>query len=166
VRPNLYETFDGYVDYDPIDKNGWVDIMVAGTRAWIAKTYSDNHYAQATGYNSGLSDMETWLITPLVDNNAGDKVLTFKTAMAYWAHSSGDPLEVYVSTDFNGSNFESATWEKLSPVLPTSSNSNYEWVASGDVDLSAYTGNVAVAFKYKGSDTETTSIQIDDVVIE
>jgi hypothetical protein len=166
VLPNLNETFDGYVDYDPIDKNGWVDIMVAGTRAWIAKTYSDNHYAQATGYNSGLSDMETWLITPLVDNNAGDKVLTFKTAMAYWAHSSGDPLEVYVSTDFNGSNFESATWEKLSPVLPTSSNSNYEWVASGDVDLSAYTGNVAVAFKYKGSDTETTSIQIDDVVIE
>ncbi len=166
VLPNLNETFDDYADYDPIDQNGWYDIMTAGTRAWIAKSYSGNKYAQATGYNSGLSDMETWLITPLIDNTSGDKTLTFKTAMAYWAHSSNEPLEVFVSTDFNGSNLESATWNKLSPVLPNSSNSNYEWIESGNVDLSAYVGNISVAFKYKGSDSESTSIQIDDVVIE
>lgn len=166
VLPSLNETFDEYADYDSINKSGWSDIVVAGDRAWIAKTYSENKYAQATGYNSGLDDMETWMITPLVDNSAGDKALSFKTAMAYWAHTSNDPLEVYVSTDFDGTNFGSATWTQLSPTLPTSSSTNYEWVESGSVDLSSYVGNVAVAFKYKGSDTESTSIQIDDVVIE
>ena len=166
VLPSLNETFDAYEAYDEINKNGWSDIIVAGDRAWIGKIYSDNHYAQATGYNSGLDDMETWMITPLVDNTNGDKVLSFKSSMAYWAHTSGDPLEVYVSTDFTGDNFESATWTKLNPTLPTSANDNYEWVESGDVDLSAYPGNIAVAFKYKGSDTESTSIAVDDVVIE
>ena len=166
VLASLNETFDEYADYDSINQNGWVDMVVAGDRAWIAKSYSGNTYAQSTGYNSGLDDMETWMITPLVDNTAGDKTLSFKTAMAYWAHTSNDPLEVYVSTDFDGTNFGSATWNQLSPTLPGSSNSNYEWVESGSVDLSAYVGNVAVAFKYKGSDTESTSIQIDDVVIE
>ena len=106
------------------------------------------------------------MITPLVDNTNGDKTLTFKASMAYWTHNSGDPLEVYISTNYNGDNFESATWTKLSPNLPTSSNDNYEWVESGDVDLSSYSGNIAIAFKYKGSDTESTSIAIDDVVIE
>ncbi len=166
VLPSLNETFDAYADYDPIEQGGWKDIMVAGDRAWIAKTYSDNKYAQATGHNSELDDMETWMITPLVDNSAGDKTLTFKAEKAYWKHNSYDPLEVYVSTDFNGDNFESATWTKLSPVLPVASDGDYEWIESGNVDLSAYTGNVAVAFKYKGSNTESTSIQVDDVVIE
>jgi hypothetical protein len=38
VLPNLNETFDGYVDYDPIDKNGWVDIMVGGRRSVLRGT--------------------------------------------------------------------------------------------------------------------------------
>ncbi len=166
VLPSLNETFDEYADYDSINKGGWSDVMVDGNRAWIGKSYNDNKYAQATGYHSELDDMETWMITPLVDNSAGDKTLSFRTNMAHWAHTSNDPLEVYVSTDFDGTNFGSATWTQLSPTLPTSSNSNYEWVESGSIDLSSYIGNVAVAFKYKGSNTESTSIQVDDVVIE
>jgi hypothetical protein len=166
VLPNLNEDFESYAPYDPIDKDGWNDIIVSGDRAWIGKEFSGNTYAQATGYNSDLDDMETWMITPLVDNTAGNKILTFKSAMAHWTHNSGDPLEVYISTDYTGDNFETATWTKLNPTLPNSSGTNYEWVESGDVDLSTYTGNIAVAFKYKGSDTESTSIAIDDVKID
>ena len=164
--PSLNETFDDYVPYDEINKNGWVDLTVAGDRLWIAKEYSGNTYAQATGYNSDLTDMETWMITPLVDNNSGDKTLSFRAEKAYWKHNDFDPLEVYVSTDFNETNFESATWTKLSPTLPTASDDDYQWIESGDVDLSAYVGNVAIAFRYKGSNDESTSIQVDDVVIE
>jgi hypothetical protein len=164
--PSLNETFSDYAAYDEINKNGWVDIAVTGDRTWIAKEYSGNTYAQATGYNSELDDMETWMITPLVDNNSGDKTLTFKAEKAYWKHSDYDPMEVYVSTDFNGTNFESATWTKLSPTLPVASDDDYQWIESGDVDLSAYVGNVAIAFRYKGSNDVSTSIHVDDVVIE
>ena len=40
-----------------------------------------------------------------------------------------------------------------------------KFIESGNISLSGFAGNVAIAFKYKGSDTESTSIQIDDVVI-
>ena len=166
VLPSLNETFDDYVAYDPIDKNGWTDLMIAGDRVWIARDHEGNNYAQATGYKSELDDMETWMISPLVDNTSGDKTLTFRAEKAYWKHSDYDPIEVYVSTDYTGTNFESANWTKLSPTLPVASDGDYQWVESGDVDLSAYVGNVAVAFRYKGSNDVSTTIQIDDVVIE
>ncbi len=160
------ETFESAENYTDIAIEGWSNIIVAGDRTWQGKVYNTDKYAQATGYNSGLSDMECWLITPPVKNQNGDKKLNFKSAMAYWVHEAGhQPLTVLASTDFDGSNFETATWTELSPVLPDANGANYDWVESGEVSLADFTGNVAIAFKYKGSDTESTSIQLDNVVI-
>ncbi len=46
--------------------------------------------------NSGLDEMETWLITPPV-TNIQDKTLSFKSAIAYWTHGSDHPGSVLVS---------------------------------------------------------------------
>ncbi|HFB62300.1 MAG TPA: DUF5017 domain-containing protein, partial [Bacteroidetes bacterium] len=163
---SVHENFDNAENYTDIAIDGWTNIKVAGDRAWQGKIHNTDKYAQASGYNSGLSDMETWLITPPVKNSNGDKVLTFKSAMAYWKHTGNDkPLTVLASTDFDGTNFATATWTELSPVLPDANGANYAWVESGNVSLANFKGNVAIAFKYKGSDTESTSIQLDDVVI-
>ncbi|NOX85763.1 MAG: hypothetical protein GXO86_07340, partial [Chlorobi bacterium] len=160
------EEFNDVTDYENIDLPGWTNVVVAGTRYWQGKSFDVNKYAQATGYNSGLDDMETWLITPPVINTAGDKILSFKSAIAYWSHQGGNvPLTVMASTDYDGTNFETATWTELTPNLPDENSGNYDWIESGDVSLSGFVGNVAVAFKYKGSDTESTSSQIDDVMI-
>ena len=165
--PSVNEPFDGVTGYENVDIEGWTNVLVTGDRLWQGKEYSGNKYVQATGYNSGLSEMETWLITPPVINTSGDKTLSFKNGMAYWAHNAGNaPLTILASTDFDGTNFETATWTELTANLATSGNANYEWVESGDVSLSGFTGNVAIAFKYVGSDSESTSIIIDDVVIE
>jgi len=159
------EYFNSVENYTNVDLPGWTNLIVAGDRYWQGKEYSGNKYAQATGYNSGLDDMETWLITPPVINTNGDKVLTFKCAMAYWEHTVNDPITVLASTDFDGTNFGTATWTALNPNLPNQGNVNYEFQESGDISLSGFVGNVAIAFKYKGSDTESTSIQVDDVLI-
>ncbi len=165
--PSVNEPFDGVTGYENVDIEGWTNVLVTGDRLWQGKEYSGNKYVQATGYNSGLSEMETWLITPPVINTSGDKTLSFKNGMAYWAHNSGNaPLTILASTDFDGTNFETATWTELTATLATSANSNYEWVESGPVSLAGFSGNVAIAFKYAGSDSESTSILIDDVVIE
>ncbi len=165
--PSVNEVFDGVTGYENVDIEGWSNIVVSGDRLWQGKEFSGNKYVQATGYNSGLSEMETWLITPPVINTNGDKVLSFKNGMAYWAHNAGNnPLTILASTDFDGTNFETATWTEISANLATAANTNYEWIESGDVSLSGFVGNVAIAFKYVGSDTESTSIIIDDVVIE
>jgi len=161
----VLEYFDSVEDYTDIDLPGWANLIVAGTRYWQGKEYSGNKYAQSTGYNSGLADMETWLITPPVINTNGDKILSFKCAQAYWEHNVNDPITILASTDYDGTNFATATWTTLNPNLPGSGSVNYEFIESGDISLSGFMGNVAIAFKYKGSDTESTSIQIDDVVI-
>jgi len=163
---SIHENFDNAENYTDIAIEGWTNIKVAGDRAWQGKVYNTDKYAQSSGYNSGLADMETWLITPPVINTNGDKVLHFRSSMAYWEHTgTNKPLTVLASTDYDGTNFATATWTELSPTLPDATGTNYSWVESGDISLANFVGNVSIAFKYKGSDTESTSIQLDDIVI-
>jgi len=162
---SLSEDFSAAVDYEDIAFEGWSNLIAQGNRRWQGKTFSNNKYAQATGYNSGLSAMETWLITPPVVNTSGDKILHFETAKAFWEHT-GVPLEVFASTDFTGENFATATWTKLDARVASSTDPDNAWIPSGDIDLSAFTGNVAIGFKYLGSDTESTSIRIDNLAID
>lgn len=158
------EDFGSQGDYDDINLNGWTNIKVEGDRAWIARVFDNNPYAQSSGYNSGLSVMETWLITPPV-TNIQDKKLSFNSAMAYWAHGSNSPLTVLVSEDYDGENFETATWTEISVTLATQADGDHTWVESGEYDLSAFSGNATVAFKYVGSDSESTTFRIDDILI-
>jgi hypothetical protein len=89
---------------------------------------------------------------------------TFESATAYWEH---DGLTVYISTDFNGSNISGATWEELSCNLAGEDDENYDWVDSGIIDLSGYSGTGYVAFKYYGNGNTglTTSYLIDNVLL-
>ena len=162
---SVEEFFNSAVAYTDISIEGWTNIFVQGDRKWQGKTFQTEKYVQATGYNSGLTNMETWLITPPVINTTGDKKLTFKCAQAYWEHTINEPITVMASLDFDGTNFSTATWTALQANLPTSSNANYEWVESGEVSLASFVGNVAIGFKYVGSDTESTSIELDDVMV-
>jgi hypothetical protein len=158
------EDFSSVAEFQDIDLNGWTNVLTAGNRLWQGKHYQNERYAQATGYNSGLDEMVTWLITPPVINTAGDKKLSFLTAMAFWEHS-GEPLAVMASTNYDGTNFQTATWTDLEANIANSGSGDNNWVESGAVDLSSFVGNVSVAFVYTGSGTESTSIRIDDVVI-
>jgi hypothetical protein len=159
------EGFDSVEDYTDIALDGWTNIIVQGDRAWQGKTFNTEKYTQASGYNSGLAAMETWLITPPVTNISG-KVLSFKSAKAYWTHTTNAPMTVYISTDYEGDNFETATWTELNVTMANESSSDNSWIQSGEVDLSAYSGNAAIAFKYVGSDAESTSYRLDDIRID
>jgi hypothetical protein len=49
-------------------------------------------------------------------------------------------LEVFVSTNFDGLNVTKATWTPLKVILPKQATPWYQFVGSGGVDLSSYTG--------------------------
>jgi hypothetical protein len=53
-------------------------------------------------------------------------------------------LEVYVSTNFDGVNVTGATWTRLDVKLPNQATPWYQFVGSGAVDLSAYTGKLTL----------------------
>ncbi len=166
ARDGIDENFNSVTQDVDIALNGWVNIAEEGTRRWQGKVYAGDGYAQATGYNSNLSSMITWLITPPVKMDQ-QKYLNFRTAKAYWEHGSDKPFTVMVSSNFDGTNIATASWTPIDATLATASDQDNTWIESGDIDLSAFIpeGQISIAFKYVGSGTKSTTFRIDDVYV-
>lgn len=161
---DIDEDFESVGNNADVALNGWLNVATKGSRVWRGKTFSGNTYIQATAYNDTETEMETSLISPAINLSVAKK-LTFLSSVAFWVHNGG---AVLISTNFNGSNVAGATWNSLTAQLPTSSTTNYDWVNSGEVDLSAYSGTGYIAFRYNGSGPggQTTTFIIDDVVVQ
>ncbi|MCU4176941.1 DUF5689 domain-containing protein [Carboxylicivirga sp. N1Y90] len=160
------EDFSSVGDNQNINLNGWNNFTTSGSRKWQGKHFDADRYAQATGYKSGETTMTSWIMLPPIIVKT-QKSMSFISAKAYWEHTGvNKPLEVVYSSDFNGSNMESATWTELTFRLPIESSTDHEWITSGNVELPVMNDkNIVIAFKYNGSDTESTSIRIDDIII-
>jgi len=170
IVSSLNETFDSSTPDADYNLNGWLNANKQGERYWIGKEYTseNNKYLQFSGYTATYSTLESWLVSPGVTASTNKK-LSFRTKTGYYKH---DALTVYISTDFDGnnSNLFTSTWTDItsSTTIATGPDDGYgAWVVSGDIDLSAYTGStIYVMFKYTGDNsTNTTTMQIDDVVI-
>lgn len=158
----LNEDFTGEPANQDLMLENWTNVALAGSRVWRASSFSGDTFAQATAFQDNEPSMETWLITPPIDLSE-PKVLSFLSAQAFFVHNG---LSVWISTDYDGESVSSATWTELNCTLAGSSNSNYDWVESGDIDLAAYSGTAYIGFKYEGSgNLNTTTYRIDNVVI-
>lgn len=164
----LSEDFNIGADNTILETAGWLNYAETGTAKWKIQQYSSNGYAEFTSYQSGDATNVGWLISPAFTlAEANDKTLVFEVSQSY-VTSTANKLEVLISTDFDGTNVTGATWTPLSANLPGTSATYFEFQDSGAIDLSAYSGNVHVAFKVTGSGTNTAldgSYQIDNVNI-
>ncbi len=159
----LNEDFSGLTDGTDISLDGWMNIAVKGTRLWRAEEFSGNTFAQATAFMDTNDEMEAWLITPPINVDSAN-ILTFRSAQAFYEH---DGLSVWIAEDFNGSDVGSTNWTELTVTLASSNQANYDWVLSNEVDLSGFSGEVHIAFKYEGNKaTDTTTYRIDDVKVQ
>jgi len=166
----MEEDFETAVNNTDLDFVGWTNFAEAGPRVWREKIFSGNGYTEFSPFGSGSASLTAWLVTPGIDMTGLDNVyLNFKAAQHHLEMDSPlNALEVFVSTDFDGTNVLAATWEPLVANLPTQANDWYEMVDSGLIDLSAYSGTVYIAFKANGSDTVTGlagSYQVDNLKI-
>jgi hypothetical protein len=162
----LSQDFESFANDEDIQIDGWQNIAQKGDRIWRNKIFSSNGYAQATAYGSNLARMVTWLITRPVTISV-QKTLNFQTAKAYWEHTGTNlPFELLYSTDYNGRNLVSATWVPLSATIAGITDPDNTFINSGNVNLPVENGkSCAIAFKYTGSSTESTSYRIDNIVI-
>jgi len=162
------ENFEG-TSLTDLTNEGWLNINANdGTYKYSLRTFNSNSYMQVTAFNSNENPYEVWLITPAInlDGTTGEQ-LTFSTNVGYW---NGDPLSVYVSTDFTGNaaDIGSATWMQTEPELPHGPSSGYgsSFTPSGPINISCLEGDFYVAFRYLGADSgTTTTFQVDDVKI-
>lgn len=166
VLTSLDEKFDGVINNQDISIPGWTVQATAGARYWRGREFNSEKYAQATAFQSSEPQTKTWMVTPPVEYQSGLK-LSFKSAMAYYAH---DGLSVWILYNYDGTNHEDAVWEEINATLAGAPSGDHTWVPSGDINLGAllpagYSGNIYIGFLYEGSPTNTTTYRIDDVLI-
>ncbi|MCB9227183.1 MAG: DUF5689 domain-containing protein [Chitinophagales bacterium] len=146
-----------------VTSGGWQSITTVGNFNWSTNGQGNGQqgalYAQISNYSSGNSASEAWLVSPVIDLSAEtNPVFSFMNAYNY----SGDPLQVLISTDFDGQDVEAATWSSLNPTL---SSGGWDWVTS-TTDLSLYqTGPFYIAFKYTGTSSSGSTWEVDAIKI-
>ena len=151
------EQFDTVVDGSNFDYTGWVNYAEVGSELWTEQLFSGNGYVEFSGFRTGDDVNIGWLITPVFDlTGATDAFINFKLAQHHLDDEDNNTLEVFVSTDFDGENVTAATWEKLNIAVPGEDISWYAFQDVGLINVSSYTGNLYVAFKYVGSGTDTS----------
>jgi len=164
--PFFFESFNEAVDNTNLDIANWTNFAEAGGELWTEQAYSGNGYAEFSSYGTGDVSNIGWLVSPGIDMDAQtNEVLKFKSAQHH-LDSAANTLEVFVSTDFDGTNVLAATWVPVSANLATMSDSWYDFVPSGAIDVSSYTGTMYVAFKVTGSGTDSQldgAYHIEDV---
>ena len=159
------EDFDSGVDNSIFNFPDWTNFAEEGNDLWSEQIFSGNGYAEFSTFRSGDDVNIGWLISPGIDmDSQTNEFLNFQVAQHH-LDSVDNTLELFVSTDYDGSNVAAATWQSVSANLPVPSDSWYAFKDSGLVDLSSYTGTLYVGFKVTGSGNDQTldgAYMIDD----
>lgn len=137
--------------------------VVGEDQFWAARSFGDRQFAQMNGFDDGVQDNEDWLISPALDmDQYADEVLTFENA----ANFNGADLEILVSTNYDGeSDPNTAEWTDLSDQV-TFSGGGYEYVSSGEINLSGFEGTAYIAFKYVSSNVLQAKLwQLDNIMV-
>lgn len=158
----------GAVDNVVLNLEGWNNIAEVGTAKWKTQIYSGNPYAEFSSFQSGDVVNIGWLVSPVINMDAFEgEILQFQASQSF-VSSSANSLEVLIATNYTGNNLTTANWEPVNANLPTTSSPYFEFIKSGEIDLSAYKGNINIAFKVKGSGTNNAldgSYQVDAIRI-
>lgn len=170
--PFFNEDFETATNNTDLDFADWTNFAEQGTWKWREKTFTSsgvtNSYAEFSGFGSGSAVNEVWLITPAIDiTGKSSPVLKFSVAQHHLdVDSPGNSLTPYVSTDYDGTNVLAATWTPLSGAnIPNKSVVWYKFLQS-TINLTPFEGNIHIAFKFKGSGTDTSldgAFQVDNV---
>lgn len=158
----------GAVDNVVLNLEGWSNIAEVGTAKWKTQIFSSNPYAEFSSFQSNDAVNVGWLISPAINMDTTEgEILQFQASQSF-VSSSANSLEVLIATNYTGTNLTTANWQPVNANLPTTSSPYFEFIKSGEIDLSAYKGNINIAFKVKGSGTNTAldgSYQVDAIRI-
>lgn len=142
----------------------WTGVNVTGAQVWTVDSVHGVNSSPCTkmsGYATISNVNEDWFISKSFNfNQYANEGLTFMSAYKY----TGPALECLISTDYDGggspNNF---TW---TPLTSAWSTGNWVWTPSGNIYLGGIPGNnVHIAFKYTSTATESSTWELDDIVL-
>lgn len=148
------------------DFPGWVNFAETGSKVWIERDFDGSGYIQFSSFQSGDASNIGWAITPPINLDLSEnEVLSFNSASNF-VDNPANKLEVFISTDFDGTNVLTATWIPLDAVVADNTTNDYLYIPSGNIDISTYSGTIYIAFKATGNGTTLDGLfQVDDVKV-
>lgn len=162
------EGFEEGADNTLLVTEGWTNYAEQGTAKWKIQRFNDNGYAEYSSFQTSAAVSIGWLVSPaIVLEENHSKRLRFAVSQSF-VSSPLNKMQVYVSSDFDGTNVMDATWVEVTANIPGPDAEYFEFQDSGNIDLSAFSGNVYVAFKVTGSGSNADldgSYQVDNVTI-
>lgn len=165
-EPFFSQNFENEPDGPDVDIAGWLNVAETGGVKWHSEAFGGNTYTEFSPYQSGDSSNIGWMITPAIDMDTyTNEVLTFETAQH---HYDAATLEVFISNDFDGTEagIANATWVNTGATIAAESDSWYAFIPSGNIDLSGYSGNIYVAFKFIGNDSNASGgFFVDNIMV-
>jgi hypothetical protein len=164
-----------FVDFSDDTLDPMTAFSVASNENWGTGSFSGeplSPYAEANGFDANEPSND-WLIAPAINFNDYDgETLTFQNAKNFDDAGLDRGLQVKISTDYDGTgNPEDFTWTDVSDRVQNYSTGGYEFVSSGEVDLSdtQFQGDaVYIAFQYETSGTgggSTELWRVDDITV-
>jgi hypothetical protein len=142
----------------------WMGYNVLGPQIWMIDSIhgvGSSACAKMSGFASTSNENEDWLISPPMNfTEYIHELLTFQNAYKY----AGPVLDVFISTNYDGvSDPTEADWTQLNYTM---SPGNWVWTPSGNIDVSGFNANpVYIGFRYTSTSTESTTWELDDIVI-
>ena len=164
--PGFIENFDDIDFNQNFDYEGWTNFAETGTKLWIERDFNDDGYIQFSSFQSNEPSNIGWAITPAVNLDEFDGAKFSFESASNFVDNPNNKLEVFISSDFDGTDVLGATWTPLSAVVANNTTNGYIYIPSGDIDLSAYSGTIHIAFKVTGNGTTLDGLfQVDKVKI-
>lgn len=137
-----------------------IDNKVIGDLDFVWKHDASYKYMKASAFVGGSGKVsESWLTSPVVDLTQVEKaVLTFEQAINHAKGNAAEFLTV-VATEADMNN-----WEVVGITYPE--QDSWDFVASGDVDLSKYAGKkMQFAFKYTSSTDIAATWEVKNIKV-
>jgi hypothetical protein len=155
----------------------WTEVEVLqnslNTAHWLCSTYPEPCLS-INPFNDGGAEgdgSEIWLISPQINlSEAVQPILNFMVDRRFDTESFQE-YDLKISTDYNGSNFEQASWTVFSQAvsaMEANDPGEDDFTSTGDLDISAYSGQtISISWIYyaEGSKLTATILRLANVLV-
>lgn len=160
----LSEGFEG----GTFPPTGWVDQAGATDTAgnnWVSSVFTAHSGTKSAFFDDFSGTNDRWLISEPMDlTSAVNPVLTYFMYVRFPDFNA--TTTVHYSTDYDGTNFGTATWTQIDVVTGAEADAAEDtWKIQGNFNLSAANGDneVYIAFNYVGEDNSRW--YLDDILV-
>lgn len=144
---------------------GWDNLNVTGGNLdYIIGSFSNDSYAQISGFNSGETDSEAWLVTPQIDlSTTVEEDLSLQIQTNF---DNGQILTIFITDNYTGDP-TTTEWTQLDLDVPSGPGSGFgSFAPVGPTNISCAGENVWIGFRYISTDPDTTTrYHLDDIKI-